>query len=82
MAIAAQITTPTVVQNSAGRIGVCIYDNPNVTDTSHKSAYVIYGDSTYRQEKRDNLTAVPNTSTGPAAFSYFQGSNQSLGPGN
>jgi hypothetical protein len=76
--IASQITTPTVVQNTGGRIGVCIYDNPLVTNNANKSAYVIYSDGTYKQEKRNDLTQV-GTATGAAAFTA---SNEGIGPGN
>ena len=82
MSIATAILTPTVTQNSAGRIGIAVYDNPNVTNNYNKSVFVLYGDSTWREEKRADLTVVPNTLTGPAAWSYFAGSNQSMGPGN
>ncbi len=79
--IASQILTPTVVSNLGGRIGVAVYDNPSVTDNSNASVYVIFGDDTYVQDSRNNLTVVPNTQTGPAAWAYF-GAGQSLGPGN
>ena len=54
------ISTPAPVQNSDGRKGVCLYDNPAVTDNTRKSAYVIYNDSTWRQETRINLEIFPS----------------------
>jgi hypothetical protein len=70
MAVAAQIVTPTAVQLDSGRIGICIYDNPNVTDVTHRSAYVIYADGSYTQERRSQLTPLSGVPTGvPGAWS-------------
>jgi hypothetical protein len=66
------ISTPAPVQNSDGRKGVCLYDNAAVTDNTKKSAYVIYNDGTWRQEKRVNLTVL----TGVPTFDIGEG------PGN
>lgn len=76
--IASQVVTPTIVQVAGGRIGVCVYDNPLVTDNSKASAYVIFADSTWIQEDRNDLTVVPGTGTGPSAFAPVEGT----GPGN
>lgn len=52
------ITAGTIVQNQFGRQGVCLYDNPAVTDDTHRSAYIIYPDGTYRQVSRGVLTQL------------------------
>lgn len=63
------ITGPAVVLNEVGRTGVCVYDNPAVTNNNHKSAYVIYADNTWKQSERINLTIITQGSflpgTGP-----------------
>jgi hypothetical protein len=79
------ITTPTTVQVSGGRIGVCLWDNALVTNNNNPSAYVIFADSTWAQVPRANLTVVANTGTGALAFGFFTGTGQgssSMGPGN
>lgn len=79
-AVVAQITTPTVVKVGASRTGIVIYDNPNVTNNAHDSAYVIYADTTFSQEARSNLTTVDGAATGPGAFSD-PAAPKGLGPG-
>jgi len=64
------LTAPQRVTNANGRAGVVVYDNPSVTDDTHPSCITIYGDSTYTQEARVNLTNV--------AGGFFP----PLGPGN
>jgi hypothetical protein len=76
--IASQITTPTPVQNAGGRIGVAVYDNPNVTNNSHASVVIVYADQTWGADSRNNLTQV-GTATGPAAFATI---GPGAGPGN
>lgn len=73
--ITVAITTPTQVTNGFGRTGVAIWDNSLVTNNNLRSVIVIYGDSTYDMEARANLTQVPGSSTGAAAFP------PGLGPG-
>ena len=50
------ITAGTRVTNSAGRVGVVLYDNPAVTNDTHDSAYIAYNDNTYEQAPRGGLT--------------------------
>ena len=63
------IAAATRVTTSAGRPGVAVYDNASVTDDTHKSVIVIYGDNTYSQESRASLTTgtggfLPGTGPG------------------
>lgn len=62
------LTAPQRVTVAGGRLGVCVYDNPSVTNDTHDSCIVIYNDSTYSQEARVNLVNVAGgffTGTGP-----------------
>jgi hypothetical protein len=68
--MSAPISAATRVQLSSGRIGVCLYDNPNITDDTLASAYVIFGDDTYVQVPRGTLTSLAGGFYPP------------LGPGN
>jgi hypothetical protein len=70
MSIASQVTTPTVVSTGAGRIGICVYDNPNQTNNNQATAYVLFPDGTWGQYARANLTVVVGALTGESAFAY------------
>lgn len=77
MAVASPITTPTVIRSDSGRFGIVVLDNQNVTDNTHKSAWVLYGDNTWRQESRSTMNVIADAPTGFPAFQYLRG----LGPG-
>jgi len=67
-----QIAAGSQVQLVSGRIGICLYDNPNVVNNSNQSAYVIFNDSTWQQLRRADLTVLV---AGPNGFT------EGIGPG-